>query len=570
MKYSKLAEFYGEVSSTTKRLEKIEILSKFLKTLKESDSDILYLIEGNIYPDYDERKTGISNQLAIKAISKATGTNSKKVVQKWKTIGDIGKVAEELTKHKEQATLHNHILTTEKILENLRKLPELEGKGTVNKKLALITELLTSASAIEALYLVRTLIGDLRIGVQESTIKYGILKAFFKNNKEYEKIIQRAIDNSNDLAIVFQIAKKGKIKELEKVHLEVGKPIKAMLAQKAKDIDDAFKKLGKPMAIEYKYDGFRLLIHKTNNKVTLFTRSLENVTKQFPEVEEYIKKFIKGNSFILDSEAVGYDKKTKNYTDFQKISQRIRRKYHIDKLQKDLPVEVNVFDVLYYNEKSQIDVPFKKRRELIEKIVINHPYKLIASKHKITSSKKEVEEFYKKALKNKQEGIMMKNLEAEYKPGRRVGHMLKLKPDENELDLVITGGEWGAGKRAGWISSFILSCKKENKYLEIGKVGTGILEKETEESKITFENLTKLLKPLITEEKGKKVKVKPKIVVTVTYQDIQRSPNYESKWALRFPRITLLRNDKPLSEIATLKEIEEDFEHSKHENYRYG
>jgi len=570
MRYLKLAEFYEEVSSTPKRLEKIDILSKFLKPLKKEDSDILYLIEGNIYPDYDERKIGISNQLAIKAISKATGIDSKKVVQEWKTIGDIGKVAEKLIKNKKQATLHSHILTTEKVLENLRKLPELEGKGTVNKKIALITELLTSASPTEAIYLIRTLIGDLRIGVQESTIKYSMLKAFFKNNKEYEDKIQRAMDNSNDLAVIFEIAKKGNIKELEKVHLEVGKPIKAMLAQKAKDIDDAFKKLGKPMAIEYKYDGFRLLIHKTNNKVTLFTRSLENVTKQFPEVEDYIKKFIKGDSFILDSEAVGYDKKTKNYTDFQKISQRIRRKYHIEKLQKDLPVEINVFDVLSYNGKSQLDIPFKKRRELIEKIVINHPYKLISSKHKITSSNKEVEEFYKKALKDKQEGIMMKNLDAEYKPGRRVGHMLKLKPDENELDLVITGGEWGAGKRAGWISSFILSCKQGKKYLEIGKVGTGILEKETADSKITFDNLTKLLKPLITEEKGKKVKVKPKIVVTVTYQDVQRSPNYESKWALRFPRITLLRNDKPLSEIATLEEIEKDFKNSKHENYRYG
>jgi DNA ligase-1 len=570
MNYKKLAEFYEEVSSTTKRLEKIDILSKFLKTLKQEDSDILYLIEGNIYPDYDERRIGISNQLALKAIAKATGTDSKKLVQEWKKIGDIGEVAEKHTKHKKQATLQSHILTTKKVLENLRKLPELEGKGTVNKKLGLITELLTSASPKEALYLVRTLIGDLRIGVQESTIKYGMLKAFFKNNKEHENKIQRAIDNSNDLATVFDIAKKGKPKELEKVHLEVGKPIKAMLAQKAKDIDDAFRQLGKPMAIEYKYDGFRLLIHKANNKITLFTRSLENVTKQFPEVEEYIKKFIKGNSFILDSEAVGYDKKTKHYTDFQKISQRIRRKYHIEKLQKDLPVEVNVFDILYYNGKSQIDVSFKKRRKLIEKIVTNHPYKLIASKHKITSDKKTVEKFYKEAIKAKQEGIMMKSLEAEYKPGRRVGHMLKLKPEENELDLVITGGEWGAGKRAGWISSFILSCKKGNKYLEIGKVGTGILEKETEDNKITFENLTKTLKPLITEEKGKKIKIKPRIVVTVTYQDIQRSPNYESKWALRFPRITLLRNDKPLSEIATLEEIEEDFKNSKHENYRYG
>ena len=570
MNYEKLAEFYEEVSSTTKRLEKIDIVARFLKTLKEEDSDILYLIEGHIYPDYDERRIGISNQLAIKAIAKATGTEKDTIVKEWKKVGDIGEVAEKFTKSKKQSTLHSHILTTKKVLENLRKLPELEGKGTINKKLGLITELLTSASPKESLYLVRTLIGDLRIGVQESTIKYGMLKAFFKNNREYEDKIQRAIDNLNDLAAVFDIAKKGKIKELEKLHLVVGKPIKAMLAQKAKDIDDAFRQLGKPMAIEYKYDGFRLLIHKVHDKVTLFTRRLENVTKQFPEVEEYIKKFIKGNSFILDSEAVGYDKKTKHYTDFQKISQRIRRKYNIDRLQKDLPVEVNIFDILYYNGKSQLDVPFKKRRELIEKIITNHPYKLIVSKFKETSDKKTVKKFYKEALKNRQEGIMMKNLKAEYKPGRRVGHMLKLKPEENELDLVITGGEWGAGKRAGWISSFILSCKKGNKYLEIGKVGTGILEKETEDNKITFENLTKILKPLIIEEKGKKIKIKPKIVVTVTYQDIQRSPNYESKWALRFPRITTLRNDKPLSEIATLEEIEKDFKDSKHQNYRYG
>jgi DNA ligase-1 len=165
---------------------------------------------------------------------------------------------------------------------------------------------------------------------------------------------------------------------------------------------------------------------------------------------------------------------------------------------------------------------------------------------------------------------MMKNLDAEYKPGRRVGHMLKLKPEENELDLVITGGEWGTGKRAGWISSFILSCKEGNKYLEIGKVGTGVSEKETEENNITFDNLTKLLTPLIIEEKAKNIKIKPKIIVTVHYQDIQKSSNYDSGWALRFPRITLLREDKPLSEIATLEEIEEDFKHSKHQSYRYG
>ncbi len=570
MRYEKLAQLYEDLSSTTKRLEKITILSKFLEHLKEEDSDILYLIEGNIYPDYDERRIGISNQLAIKAISKATGTPTAKVNTLWKKMGDIGEVAKELTKKKKQMTLASHVITTKKVIENLRKLPELIGRGTVDHKLKLIVELLTSATPIEALYLVRTLIGDLRIGVQESTIKYGILKAFFNNNKEYEDRLQRAIDKSNDLKVVFTIARQGKIKELDKIKLKVGHPIKAMLAQKAKNIDDAFKKLGTPMAIEYKYDGFRMLIHKTNNKVTLFTRSLENVTKQFPEVENYVNEFIKGDSFILDSEAVGYDKKTKKYTDFQAISQRIRRKHKIGEMQKKLPVEVNVFDVLYHDGKSKLDIPFKKRRELIEKIVTNHPYKLIASKFKKTSDKKEVEEFYKEALKDKQEGIMMKNLDAEYKPGRRVGHMLKLKPETNELDLVITGGEWGTGKRAGWISSFILSCKRGDKYLEIGKVGTGILEKAIDENSITFDKLTELLKPLIIKEKAKNIKIKPKIVVSITYQDIQKSTNYESGWALRFPRITTLREDRTAVTIATLKEIEEDFKNSKHQSYRYG
>lgn len=571
MKYQKLAKIYEELASTTKRLEKIDILSKFLKEINDEDSEILYLLQGDIYPEYDERRIGISEQLAIKAISKSTGIPKEKVTKEWKKIGDLGEVAKKLTAQKKQTTLFSTSnLTIKKILENLRKLPELEGKGTVDKKLSLITELLSNATPIESLYITRTLIGDLRIGVQESTIKYAILKAFFENNKEYEDTLQKAIDRSNDLEIVFKNSRKGKISELEKIQLKVGKPIKAMLAQKAKDIDDAFKQLGKPLAIEYKYDGFRLLIHKEKNKVTLFTRRLENVTKQFPEVEDYVNEFIKGDSFILDSEAVGYNKKTKKYTDFQEISQRIRRKYKIEELQNKLPIEVNIFDVLYYNGKSQLEIPFEKRRELIEKIVTNYPYKLISSKFKITSDKKEIEEFYKKALKDKQEGIMLKKLDAEYKPGRRVGHMLKLKPEENDLDLVITGGEWGAGKRAGWISSFILSCKKGEEYLEIGKVGTGIAELETEENKITFENLTKILKPLIIKEKGKDITIKPKIIVTVTYQEIQRSPNYASGWALRFPRINLLREDKPLSEIATLEEIEENFKNSKHQNYVYG
>ncbi|MDP2628851.1 MAG: ATP-dependent DNA ligase, partial [Nanoarchaeota archaeon] len=390
MQYKKLAEVYEELSGTTKRLEKIDILSRFLKTLSEKDKEVLYLLLGNIYPEYDERRIGISNQLAIKAISKATGIDKQKIIHEWKTIGDLGKVSEKLTHHKKQSTLHSHILTTEKVLENLKKLPALEGKGTIDKKISLITELLTSASPVEALYLVRTLIGDLRIGVQESTVKEAMAKAFFPDSKEKEASnkIQEAIDNSNDIAEVFVIAREGKIKELGKVTLQIGKPIKAMLAQKVKTIKDGFKALGVPCAVEYKYDGFRLLIHKKDKKVILFTRSLENVTKQFPEVVEYILKYVKGESFILDSEAVGYDKKTKEYKPFQAISQRIRRKYDIDKMKNELPVEVNVFDILYHDGKSQLDESFENRTKLIKKIIRNHPYKIIHAKQIITGDEK--------------------------------------------------------------------------------------------------------------------------------------------------------------------------------------
>jgi len=572
MRYQELAKFYEEASSTTKRLEKIQILSKFLKHLEEKDRDILYLLLGEIYPDYDERRIGISSQLAIKAISKATGTSEKDVVASWKKLGDLGKVAEELTKKKKQSTLQQKILTTEKVLENLRKLPGLQGKGTVGKKLALITELLTSASTIEAIYLIRTLIGDLRIGLKESTIRDALAAAFFDSDKNAIKIIQNAIDNSNDLAAVFDVAKKRNLREFNKISLQVGKPIKVMLAQKARTIEEAFEAVGKPCAVEYKYDGFRLLIHKKDNNVMLFTRRLENVTKQFPEVIEYVKKYVKGNSFILDTEAVGFNKKTKEYRPFQEISQRIKRKYDIEKIQNELPIEINVFDIIYYNGKSLIHTPFEERTAVIKKILKNSPCRIICAKQIITSDENEAKEFYKRALKDNQEGVMFKNLKTEYQPGSRVGHMLKVKPEEKDLDLVITGGEYGKGKRKGWLSSFILSCRDKNKkFLEIGKMGTGIKEKSTEESKIgiSFHELTEKLKPYITEEGGKKVKIKPKIIISVTYQEIQKSPTYNSGFALRFPRFTNLRPDKSLNEIATLDEIKKDYENQKR-NWKYG
>lgn len=561
MLYKQLAELYESILATNKRLEKTEILAQFLKKVNEKDKEVLYLLLGRIYPDYDERKIGISNQLAIKAISKSSGNPESEVVSEWKKIGDLGKVSEKLMKMKKQSSLFSgKHLSVEKVLESLRELPKLEGKGAVSKKISIITELLASASPVESIYLVRTLIGDLRIGIKESTIRDALAKAFFDNGKEISHKIQSAIDKSNDLAFIFESCRKGDLKEIEKMKLDIGKPIKVMLAQKASSLEEGFEKVGKPCAIEYKYDGFRLIIHRKGNDVTLFTRRLENVTKQFPEVVDYVKKYIKGDAFILDSEAVGYDRKTKEYTSFQAVSQRIRRKYDIEHLKEQLPIEINVFDILFYEGDSLLDEPFKKRSEILRKIIRNNPYKIIKAKQIITSDIKKARDFYKQAIKENQEGVMMKNLEAKYQPGSRVGQMLKIKPEEKELDLVITGAEFGKGKRKGWFSSFILSCrgKELREYLEIGKVGTGIKEKS--ELGVSFSELTEKLKPLVIEEERERVRVKPKIVVAVTYQEIQRSPNYNSGFALRFPRITALRPDKPVSEIADIQEIKRDFE----------
>ena len=561
MLYSKLATLYEALSSTTKRLEKTDILAKFLDKLHEDDVDILYLLLGNIYAQYDSRKIGISEQLVVKSIARASGATAEEVVKKWKKLGDLGKVSEELVGNKKQSTLSSSVLKVDKVLLNLRKLPELEGIGTIDRKLNLIMELLTSASGIEAKYLVRTLIGDLRVGVHESTIRDAMAIAFFKEEEKKENSIkiQEALDKSNDLVVVYNIVKDGEIDELERISLVIGQPVKVMLAQKVSTIEEAFEKVGKPAVFEYKYDGFRLIIHKDKSGIKLFTRRLENVTKQFPEVVEYVEKYVKGKEFILDSEAIGFDSKTKEYKPFQEISQRIRRKYHIEELSKKLPVEVDVFDVLYYEGKNLIKESFEKRTSIVKKIVKSVPYKLIAAKQLITDSVEEAEKFYAQALDDNQEGVMVKSLTAPYKPGSRVGHMIKLKPEERDYDLVITGAEYGKGKRQGWLSSFILSCydSDSGKYVEVGKASTGLKEKP--ELGLSFDDLTKLIKPLIVKEEGREVKVKPKIVVAITYQEIQKSPNYDSGYALRFPRFTALREDKPLSEIVSLKEIEKDY-----------
>ena len=569
MLYSQLCETYEELEKNPSRLKKTSILSDFLTKLKNSNqAEIIYLIQGRVFPDYSEKEFGISEKLAIKALSKASGISDKLIIEKWKKLGDIGQVAEETMKNKKQGILFSHPLTVKKVLDNLKKLPELEGKGTIEKKLSLISELLTSATSKESKYLVRTLLQDLRVGVAEGVLRESIVDACFNKEKlekeEIKKIIdgvQEAYDKSTDWKLVFEQACKG-LSYLEKTSLEPGKPVKVMLFLKEDTIEKGFERVGRPCLIDFKYDGFRVMINKDEKgSIKIFTRRLDNVTAQFPDIVEFAKKYVKAKTFILDAEAVGFDPKTKIYQPFQAVSQRIKRKYHIEKLVKELPIEISVFDIIYYNGKSFLKEPYKERRKIIEKIITTSSYKIKASEAIITDNIKDAENFYKKAIAAGEEGIMMKNLEAPYKPGARVGYGIKIKPEENELDLVIIKAEYGTGKRVGWLTSYTLACRDKNKFLEIGKVSTGLKEKT--ELGLSFKELTKKLKPLIIKESGREVEVKPKLVVTIVYQNIQSSPTYNSGYALRFPRITRLRLDRSTSDITTLNEVEKEFERLK-------
>lgn len=574
MKYEKLAAVYEQLQNTTKRLEKTHILSQFLKGA--DDPAVILLVQGRVFPNWDQRELGMANKLVAKAISLASGASTEKLDAVWKETGDLGKTAEKLLQKKSQSSLFSSALTVKKVFDNFHKIEELEGTGTVERKVQLVAELLTSAQPIEAKYIVRTVLGELRVGLGDGTIRDALIWAFFgeeagvsyddkekevkiPDREKYEKystIIQEAFDATNDFAEVFELLREKGARGLENVEVKSGKPVKVMLFQKAKTIAEGLETVGLPAAAEYKYDGFRLQIHKTNGKITLFTRRLENVTAQFPDVVLVAQKHVNASKFIMDAEVVGIDKKTKKYLAFQSISQRIKRKYDIQDLADKFPVEVNVFDIINHEGKSLLKTPFEERRAILEKIVDSAPLVFKLSEKTVVTDEAGADAFYKKSLSSGNEGIMLKNLGSVYKPGSRVGFGVKVKPTMDTLEVVITGAEWGEGKRGKWLASFMIGVRSEDdEIVEIGRVGTGIKEKE--EEGLSFGQLTELLLPDIIEEKGREVKVKPKIVIEVNYEEIQKSPTYSSGYALRFPRLVRMRDDRGVKDINTLSDVQE-------------
>ncbi len=564
MLYREIAELYERLEREPSKLGKTAILASFLKKVPEELlRKVVLLSEGLVYPKYTMLELGVATQLMIRVIAKVAGVSTKEVERVFAETGDLGLTAEKLLKKRKQMTLFRKQLTVEFVFDNLKKIPLETGEGSQERKLNLIAELLASAEPKEARYLVRTVLGELRVGVAEGILRDAIVDAFLvkdgvsKSERErLTELVDYAWNLRGDFGEIAEVAKKEGAEGLKNVKVELGRPIQVMLAEKAESIEQVIKEFGK-CAIQIKYDGMRSQVHKKGDRVWVFTRRLENVTEQFPDLVELCRQNLRAEECIVEGEVWAIDPVTRKPLPFQRLSERIHRKYNIEEMMRKIPIQMNLFDIVYLNGEMLFDKPLKERWEILKSIVNEVPGSFCLAEQLVTDDVKKAEEFYQYSLSLGQEGIMMKNLNSPYVFGRHVGHMYKIKPTLETLDLVIIGATWGTGKRAGWLSSFILGCRDPDtgKFLECGMMGTGIKEKKTRPEDVTFEELTQMLKPLIEFEKGTEVRIRPKVVVSVDYQEIQKSPNYPSGFALRFPRFIALRPDKSPDEADTIDRI---------------
>lgn len=557
MKYSKLVETYQELDSTQATLEKTDILAELFEESGEDLDYVVLLALGRIYPEWMEPEIGVSSQTMVDVIHQATGRGKDEIEEVWKEEGDLGFAAEEMVKNKTQQKLMTQELTVESVTERLRKVAEMDKEGlsqsvNMDKKKKEIADLISNAEPVEARYITRTVLNHLRLGIGEGTVRDALDEAFF--NGEHSEDIQRAYDFTNDFSRVAEACQQG-LEKVNSLDIELFRPIKSMLAKKVDTIEDGFDTVGKPAAIDYKYDGMRAQIHVKDGMVKVFTRRLEDVTEQFPDVVNAVEQNVESDNCILDTEIVGYDPEDGSMIAFQKLSKRIKRKYDIQKLSSEIPVEVRPFDLIY-DEESLLERPYSERWEKLQNSVEEEENVLRLVDHEETSEEETVQEMQQRSLSEGHEGIMMKSLDAEYKPGSRVGYMVKLKPVMETLDLAIIGAKWSEGRRSGWLGRLYLGCYDEenDEYLEVGRMATGLTDEQ-------FQEITEKLKPLITKEEGRKVEVRPEVIVEAEYEEIQESPEYTSGYALRFPRMKQFREDK--EEADSLEKVKNLYEDQK-------
>ena len=368
MEFSIIAKIFERMESTTKRIELTNLLVELLKkTPKKIIPNAVYLLQGIIRPNFEGVELGVAEKLAIRAISKSSGLSIKKIEDDYKKCGDLGITASNILKLKTQTTFTAEKITLERIYETLFRIAKLGGKGSQDLKMKYISSLLNDATPLEAKFVLKILLGTLRLGIAENTIMDALAIAF-TGKKENKEQIENAYNVSSDLGKVSLLIATDGIDEIKKFKISLFSPIRPMLADRVKSEKEAIKKMAERFAAEYKLDGERVQIHKQANEVVLFSRRLENITQYYPDIVENVKKSLSVNEGVFEAEIVPVNENTGEFLPFQELMHR-RRKYKLEKAISQYPITVNFFDVLYFDKKDCLNLEYSERRKILEKLV---------------------------------------------------------------------------------------------------------------------------------------------------------------------------------------------------------
>ncbi|MCZ7395183.1 MAG: ATP-dependent DNA ligase [Candidatus Methanoperedens sp.] len=543
--FEEFAKVCSRIEGISGSLEMTSVVAGFLKEVSDGELEIATrFIMGHVFPVWSKEELGIGPSMLYSAISKTSSLPVKRIEELVKETGDVGLAAEKAfaSGRTQLSFFSQEELTIKDVYIRFQTIAKMTGKGSQGAKIKNLQYLFGAAKPLESVYIARLSIEEMRIGVGEGIVRDAISQAFDVPSE----LVERGYMLTNDFGLVAHTAKKEGEQGLLKLGVVLNRPLKMMLAQVASGINEAVEEMG-TVAAEWKFDGARVQIHKNNDDITVYSRRLEDVTSSLPDIVKAVKSFVSAKSVILDGEAVALGKNNRPMA-FQEILRRFRRKYDISITALEIPLFLNLFDILYLNGESLIDMPLIQRRKRLEEVCD----KSIVAKQTVTGDVARVEAIYKEALAAGHEGVMLKNPESLYTPGKRGKNWLKFKPVMETLDLVVIGGNWGEGRRANLIGSYLLACRDPDtdRFLSIGRVATGITDDQLEE-------LTKIFKELVISESGTEVEFEPKIVFEVAFEEIQKSPNYDSGYALRFPRLVNVRSDKSSLDADSIERVEQ-------------
>lgn len=567
MRYRQLAEAYARIEATTSRLAMTRLLADLFRAAPEGALDrIVYLTQGQLAPGFAGVEIGVAEKLAVRAVAQAAGVPPEEVARRLARAGDLGTVAEALLA---RARPVRPALTVEHVHTTLEAAARATGKGAQAARLAAVAGLLRRATPLEARYLVRTVTGTLRLGVGDMTV-LDALAEVFGGGRDARKALERAYNLTSDLGYVAATVARGGLAAIRKVHVVVGKPIRPMLAERLADPAAILAKLGGRCAAEYKYDGERLQIHKQGAHVELYSRRLERITAQYPDVTALVRRHVRATDAILEGEVVALDPDTGDLRPFQDLMRR-RRKYGVEEAMAALPAALFAFDLLYADGHDLTEQPYAARRRRLEEVVVPDDRFRVATGREVTSVE-DLEAFFQQAVADGCEGLICKAAGGGYQAGARGWLWIKLKREyrsamTDAVDLVVVGAFHGRGRRAGAYGALLMAAYDPDAgaFPTVCKLGSGFTDE-------FLRALPGLLEPHARTTRPPRVEsqlipdrwVEPALVFEVIGAEITVSPVHTAGWgmvrpgaglAIRFPRFVRVREDKGPTDATTVREL---------------